>query len=197
MIGVDRDRFQPSGQPRPDSFIHFLAGRLAEGVPDGKLGGRSERRISLPSRQRQSLIESCEMTVKKVSRLFDVAGFQRNQHLSFAAEGRASFQGNSSAEIKRAASVVEKLVVWDPLQACLLTQLTKGVCSTLCSSLARENPYGQGPQALQRVASEVAERVGFEPTVPFQARRISSAVHSTTLPPLQGVFGDSPGAGLE
>ena len=32
----------------------------------------------------------------------------------------------------------------------------------------------------------VAERVGFEPTVPFQARRISSAVHSTTLPPLRG-----------
>ena len=31
----------------------------------------------------------------------------------------------------------------------------------------------------------LAERVGFEPTVPFQARRISSAVHSTTLPPLQ------------
>ncbi len=34
----------------------------------------------------------------------------------------------------------------------------------------------------------VAERVGFEPTVPFQARRISSAVHSTTLPPLQAPF---------
>ena len=46
-------------------------------------------------------------------------------------------------------------------------------------------------------AGLVAERVGFEPTVPFQARRISSAVHSTTLPPLQGVFGARPGAGLE
>ena len=31
----------------------------------------------------------------------------------------------------------------------------------------------------------MAERVGFEPTVPLQARRISSAVHSTTLPPLR------------
>jgi hypothetical protein len=33
----------------------------------------------------------------------------------------------------------------------------------------------------------MAERVGFEPTVPLQARRISSAVHSTTLPPLRGL----------
>lgn len=32
----------------------------------------------------------------------------------------------------------------------------------------------------------VAERVGFEPTVRFHVRRISSAVHSTTLPPLRG-----------
>ena len=32
----------------------------------------------------------------------------------------------------------------------------------------------------------MAERVGFEPTVGFHLRRISSAVHSTTLPPLRG-----------
>ena len=31
----------------------------------------------------------------------------------------------------------------------------------------------------------LAERVGFEPTVPSQVRRISSAVLSTTQPPLQ------------
>lgn len=31
----------------------------------------------------------------------------------------------------------------------------------------------------------MAERVGFEPTVPLQARRISSAVLSTTQPPLR------------
>ena len=30
----------------------------------------------------------------------------------------------------------------------------------------------------------MAERVGFEPTVDLHLRRISSAVHSTTLPPL-------------
>src|SRR4029077_16572212 len=30
-----------------------------------------------------------------------------------------------------------------------------------------------------------AEGVGFEPTVPLQARLISSQVHSTTLPPFQ------------
>lgn len=31
----------------------------------------------------------------------------------------------------------------------------------------------------------MAERQGFEPWVPSRARRISSAVHSTTLPPLR------------
>ena len=31
-----------------------------------------------------------------------------------------------------------------------------------------------------------AERQGFEPWVPVRARRISSAVHSTTLPSLLG-----------
>ena len=31
----------------------------------------------------------------------------------------------------------------------------------------------------------MAEREGFEPSVPSRARRISSAVHSTTLPPLR------------
>jgi hypothetical protein len=32
---------------------------------------------------------------------------------------------------------------------------------------------------------QLAERVGFEPTIPLQVCRISSAVHSTTLPPLR------------
>lgn len=32
---------------------------------------------------------------------------------------------------------------------------------------------------------KMAERVGFEPTIPLQVCRISSAVHSTTLPPLR------------
>ena len=31
----------------------------------------------------------------------------------------------------------------------------------------------------------MAERMGFEPTIPLQVCRISSAVHSTTLPPLR------------
>ena len=33
----------------------------------------------------------------------------------------------------------------------------------------------------------MAERVGFEPTIPLQVCRISSAVHSTTLPPLRSL----------
>ena len=37
----------------------------------------------------------------------------------------------------------------------------------------------------------LAERVGFEPTVPFQVRRISSAVLSTTQPPLRSRLGAS------
>ena len=40
----------------------------------------------------------------------------------------------------------------------------------------------------QRILDRVglAEREGFEPPMPLRACRISSAVHSTTLPPLQG-----------
>ena len=37
---------------------------------------------------------------------------------------------------------------------------------------------------------EVAEREGFEPSVSLHPRRISSAVHSTTLPPLREVVGN-------
>ena len=40
---------------------------------------------------------------------------------------------------------------------------------------------GRGAQ----ICSEVAERVGFEPTLPLPVNRISSAAHSTTLPPLR------------
>ena len=35
-------------------------------------------------------------------------------------------------------------------------------------------------------ALDLAERVGFEPTVDLRPRLISSQVHSTTLPPLRG-----------
>ena len=38
---------------------------------------------------------------------------------------------------------------------------------------------------LKRYRSKVAEREGFEPPVELPPRRISSAVHSTTLPPLR------------
>ena len=39
--------------------------------------------------------------------------------------------------------------------------------------------------ANKNMALWVAEREGFEPSMPLQACRISSAVHSTTLPPLR------------
>ncbi len=41
----------------------------------------------------------------------------------------------------------------------------------------------------ERNRGTMAERVGFEPTIPLQVCRISSAVHSTTLPPLRGQVG--------
>ncbi len=37
----------------------------------------------------------------------------------------------------------------------------------------------------------LAERQGFEPWVPFQVHRISSATHSTTLAPLQNLDHES------
>ena len=40
------------------------------------------------------------------------------------------------------------------------------------------------PQTLV-IPIDLAEREGFEPSIGFTLRRISSAVHSTTLPPLR------------
>jgi len=48
---------------------------------------------------------------------------------------------------------------------------------------------GDSCRTLHRSASPIqAERVGFEPTVPFQTRRFSRPVHSTALPPLRGPY---------
>jgi hypothetical protein len=50
-----------------------------------------------------------------------------------------------------------------------------------------ENPFGTRllPMSPGRTSSEMAEREGFEPPIGLHLCRISSAVHSTTLPPLQ------------
>ena len=50
------------------------------------------------------------------------------------------------------------------------------------------NAFGnKGVLSLQTlvISIDMAERVGFEPTVPLTVRLISSQVHSTTLPPLR------------
>ena len=50
------------------------------------------------------------------------------------------------------------------------------------------NAFGnKGVVSLQTlvISIDMAERVGFEPTVPLTVRLISSQVHSTTLPPLR------------
>ena len=43
----------------------------------------------------------------------------------------------------------------------------------------------KNPSQINDLGSILAERVGFEPTVPLPVRLISSQVHSTTLPPLR------------
>lgn len=45
---------------------------------------------------------------------------------------------------------------------------------------------GAVSEANWRELKEVADREGFEPPIPLQVCRISSAVHSTTLPPVRG-----------
>jgi hypothetical protein len=60
-------------------------------------------------------------------------------------------------------------------------------CSTVV--LHRQNPaVRETPdfKGLFRCRKSVAEREGFEPPIGLHLCRISSAVHSTTLPPLQG-----------
>ncbi len=52
-------------------------------------------------------------------------------------------------------------------------------------------PNGTGSEANWREIKEVADREGFEPPIPLRVCRISSAVHSTTLPPVRGRFGRS------
>ena len=51
------------------------------------------------------------------------------------------------------------------------------------NSWRARNPYSTG---FSRSYFKVAEREGFEPPIGLHLCRISSAVHSTTLPPLQG-----------
>ena len=42
----------------------------------------------------------------------------------------------------------------------------------------------------------LAEGEGFEPSVPYWTRRLSRAVHSTTLPPFHDGFAFEPGSGF-
>ena len=52
--------------------------------------------------------------------------------------------------------------------------------------MAQNNPNNKKPQVNQLLGVlNLAERVGFEPTVILLPRLISSQVHSTTLPPLR------------
>jgi hypothetical protein len=48
--------------------------------------------------------------------------------------------------------------------------------------MTNKKPLGRETKGLLLL---LAERVGFEPTVPSPVRLISSQVHSTTLPPLR------------
>ena len=50
---------------------------------------------------------------------------------------------------------------------------------------------------MSNIKDLVAEREGFEPPVESPPRRISSAVHSTTLPPLREAIAPASGAGRQ
>lgn len=52
-------------------------------------------------------------------------------------------------------------------------------------------PIGAVSEANWRAIIEMADREGFEPPIPLRVCRISSAVHSTTLPPVRGRSGRS------
>ena len=60
--------------------------------------------------------------------------------------------------------------------------LTQQLCGSFCGAKAQIN---YNTLIKLRFFASMAERVGFEPTIPLQVCRISSAVHSTTLPPLR------------
>jgi hypothetical protein len=51
------------------------------------------------------------------------------------------------------------------------------------ASSSASSPIGQ-KLSVEKPRKKVAERVGFEPTVPVRGRRFSRPVHSTALPPL-------------
>lgn len=64
-------------------------------------------------------------------------------------------------------------------------------CRT-CDGLNVDTAFGRHQRPSPKISNIskmdqciMAERVGFEPTIPLQVCRISSAVHSTTLPPLR------------
>src|SRR5450830_2077529 len=58
---------------------------------------------------------------------------------------------------------------------------TRGASNPTRSVRCNEKSLPQG----RLFSLQLAERVGFEPTVRFNVRLISSQVHSTTLPPLR------------
>ena len=68
----------------------------------------------------------------------------------------------------------------------MLTHTKKILNRFFCNSILHKTKKSSVYQ--QTTINILAEREGFEPSVQLPVRRISSAVHSTTLPPLQGVI---------
>ena len=58
------------------------------------------------------------------------------------------------------------------------------LCKTKLAGSCLQNP-GKELHSLLGLRANKAERLGFEPRVPVRVRRISSAVHSTTLASLR------------
>ena len=119
--------------------------------------------------------------------------------------GRSAIPGSGLG----AGSLAKVLFEIDVTPRQLLPQLTYRVAHRTCWQGPPRGPlhlgtsYAQGrcglnlaPRRKRDRSSRLAERVGFEPTVGLRPRRISSAVLSTTQPPLRGSGRWPEGAGF-
>jgi hypothetical protein len=88
---------------------------------------------------------------------------------SYAGKAKVGINWQRSGSVERSS----------PPRVALLRRASEGI---LLRATAAPNP------AKLEERSRMAEREGFEPPIPLRVCRISSAVHSTTLPPLRKVM---------
>jgi hypothetical protein len=116
-------------------------------------------------------------------------------HLFTATECPTRAQGRSPTEIQMFPTPKEIAIALHRLHPRTTLQNNNCVARNVAEKLLK-TPEIQGVQEICGLWEGVAERVGFEPTVPLPARRISSAVLSTSQPPLREGSGGNIGAGI-